>query len=285
MQALRDRQRAESQTQENLVLYTEFGPDSAPHYEPNNGQPQQHHQHQMQQQQQQQRETVIQYGSSTGTHQSAIKVSEQGSTNWTTEKCDPMKEVEKISCETENMRISPTEPSVDVTDAPTNMDTTSATNLDASLTLPNNADQSPQLQTKASNATSVIASSNSVVSTSTTVTTTANTTPSNTNVHNNNNHTNNNQVAASPAPVTAPSNKKESSNNHHHFFPKFRSSKNDNHDKKDDEPSGKKKGLNFFRRKSSPKNDKSDTKLEKLDSHDNKHEVLTETNGKESVEK
>lgn len=95
VQALRDKQRAENHyaTQENLVLYTEFGPESAPP---------------MYQQQQQQRETVIQYsGQSAITNNTNTNGMQQTMDDATTLK-DHM---EKISSETENMRISPTEPS------------------------------------------------------------------------------------------------------------------------------------------------------------------------------
>lgn len=93
VQALRDKQRADNHyaTQENLVLYTEFGPESAPPLY-------------QQQQQQQQRETVIQYSG-----QSAIR----NNTNNGIQSDDAITlkdHMEKISSETENMRISPTEP-------------------------------------------------------------------------------------------------------------------------------------------------------------------------------
>lgn len=255
VQALRDRQRAENQTQENLVLYTEFGPDSAPHYEQSAQSPlsQENYHHQ------QQRDTVIQYGS---TNQSAIKASEQGSVR--AEKCDPMKDVETISCETENMRISPTEPPTDTTES----------TMDTQPSLP--SEQPPPTVGSAhplTNATSVIVS--------------------NTNTPVNNNNSISYHIASPPAaaPPQQP-NKKENSNNHLHFFPKFRSSSKhshgDNHDKKEEDHGKKenKKGLNFFRRKSSPKNEKTDTKLESHDNNTiNKHEVQSETNGKEASDK
>ncbi|XP_063701539.1 probable serine/threonine-protein kinase dyrk1 isoform X2 [Culicoides brevitarsis] len=106
VQALRDKQRAENHyaTQENLVLYTEFGPESAPPmYQ------------QQPQQQQQQRETVIQYSG-----QSAI-------TTTTNDDAASIKDhMEKISSETENMRISPTESPTNqkCDDEPTTLPTT-----------------------------------------------------------------------------------------------------------------------------------------------------------------
>uniref|UniRef100_A0A336K396 CSON008664 protein n=1 Tax=Culicoides sonorensis TaxID=179676 RepID=A0A336K396_CULSO len=98
VQTLRDRQRAENHyaTQENLVLYTEFGPETAPPmYQ------------QQQQQQQQQRESVIQYSGQSAINTNNMHNNMQTSTNDVTSLKDHM---EKISSETENMRISPTEP-------------------------------------------------------------------------------------------------------------------------------------------------------------------------------
>lgn len=93
VQALRDKQRAENHfaTQENLVLYTEFGPESAPPMY-----------------QLQQRETVIQYSG-----QSAIINNKNNIGNSTNEAVSLKDHMEKISSETENMKISPTEHSDD----------------------------------------------------------------------------------------------------------------------------------------------------------------------------
>lgn len=143
VQALRDKQRAENHyaTQENLVLYTEFGPESAPPM------------YQQQQQQQQQRETVIQYSG-----QSAITNNTNTNGMQTMDDATTLKDhMEKISSETENMRISPTEPSNNKGESNETMH-----DIQSTQTLPINNPTTTTTTTTVSSPTSVIMSTGNV---------------------------------------------------------------------------------------------------------------------------
>lgn len=229
VQALRDKQRAENHyaTQENLVLYTEFGPESAPP---------------MYQQQQQQRETVIQYSG-----QSAITNTNNGMQTSADDANSLKDHMEKISSETENMRISPTEPTTTNTNKGESNE--SMQHDTAPTTLPINNQPA-----SVSSPTSVIVSTGNVTVV--------------------------NGVSAQPSPT----NHKKDSSGHNHsssssFLTKFRSSKtSQNHHNQQDHPdaitvqdvvnnkkdsdhaehhqqSKHKKFLSYIRRKAGTKND------------------------------
>lgn len=196
VQALRERQRTpKAATQENLVLYTEFGPpvESAPSYE------------QAAAFAAQQRETVIQYSNPTTTPPPPPIEPNAAAVD----------QIDSINLETENMRISPPA-AAPVVEEP--------------------------------NATSVIVTNKSATTT-----------------------------ATPNSPVATTKKEKDNTNHSHLFFPKFRSK---NHqittttvtttdENADVAIEKQKKGLNFFRRKLSPKNEKPDT--------DNNKEILTPT--------
>ncbi|XP_039447479.1 AT-rich binding protein-like [Culex pipiens pallens] len=287
VQACRDKGRVDSGPPENLVVYTEFGPETAPSYEQSQHQQQQQyhhqqhfpHQHQQQYQQQQQQQNQHYGGEPFQYHQqqpqnhhqqqqpqSAITNDVNSSDSPDVPDCGVSdQQLEELCQEADALKLAPATKTNGLTLPTTttspsgSAESTPATSPSSSSSTTTNPESNPV--PAASAAASAPQQGNSTSSTSpTSPTTTTSTTPVSPTT-----------VTTTPSPATP---QKESKNTSH-FFPMFRSSKSsssseksadkdhanssssggsssgDQVDAQPDTPvksSSKKSGLNFFRR-------------------------------------